>query len=45
VQAACIGPVTAKAAREAGFRIVAVADPHTTDGLVRALVDWRARSR
>jgi len=33
----CIGPVTAKAARAAGLRVHAVADPHTTDGLVNAL--------
>ena len=33
----CIGPVTAKAAREAGLRPVAVARPHTVDGLIAAL--------
>jgi uroporphyrinogen-III synthase len=33
----CIGPVTAKQAREAGMAVHAVADPHTTDGLVDAL--------
>jgi uroporphyrinogen-III synthase len=33
----CIGPVTAKQAREAGMTVRAVADPHTTDGLVDAL--------
>jgi uroporphyrinogen-III synthase len=33
----CIGPVTARAASEAGFRVAAVADPHTTDGLVDAV--------
>ena len=33
----CIGPVTAKQAREAGMAVHAVADPHTTDGLVAAL--------
>jgi len=33
----CIGPVTAKRAREAGMTVRAVADPHTTDGLVDAL--------
>ena len=33
----CIGPVTAKRAREAGMTVRAVADPHTTDGLVEAL--------
>lgn len=33
----CIGPVTAKQAREAGMTVHAVADPHTTDGLLAAL--------
>ena len=33
----CIGPVTAKQAREAGMTVHAVADPHTTDGLLDAL--------
>lgn len=35
--AVCIGPVTASAARRAGFRVVAVARPHTIEGLVAAL--------
>ncbi|MCU0272895.1 MAG: uroporphyrinogen-III synthase [Acidimicrobiales bacterium] len=35
--AACIGPVTGAAAREAGFAVVE-ADPHTMDGVVAALV-------
>jgi uroporphyrinogen-III synthase len=35
--AVCIGPVTAAAARRAGYRVVAVARPHTIDGLVAAL--------
>jgi uroporphyrinogen III methyltransferase/synthase len=34
---ACIGPVTAEAARRAGFRVGAVADPHTLESLVDAL--------
>jgi len=33
----CIGPVTAKAARGQGITVHAVADPHTTDGLVLAI--------
>jgi uroporphyrinogen III methyltransferase/synthase len=34
---ACIGPVTARAARERGLRVSAVADPHTVAGLVAAV--------
>ncbi|HEX6263562.1 MAG TPA: uroporphyrinogen-III synthase [Actinomycetota bacterium] len=34
---ACIGPVTADAARAAGLRVDAVASPHTLEGLVEAL--------
>jgi uroporphyrinogen-III synthase len=34
----CIGPVTADAARAEGLRVDAVADPHTLDGLIDALV-------
>jgi uroporphyrinogen-III synthase len=33
----CIGPVTARTARDAGFRVHAVARPHTVEGLVAAL--------
>jgi uroporphyrinogen-III synthase len=33
----CIGPITAKEARAHGITVHAVADPHTTDGLVAAL--------
>jgi uroporphyrinogen-III synthase len=35
----CIGPVTAATARDAGLPVTAVADPHTVDGLLAALVD------
>lgn len=35
---ACIGPVTADTARHLGLRVDVVADVHTTDGLVDALV-------
>ncbi|NOY99831.1 MAG: uroporphyrinogen-III synthase [Chloroflexi bacterium] len=34
---ACIGPVTADAAREAGFRVDAAAEPHTAEGLLAAI--------
>jgi len=34
---ACIGPVTARAARQAGLTVAAVASPHTIEGLVAAL--------
>jgi uroporphyrinogen-III synthase len=33
----CIGPVTAREARELGLRVHAVANPHTVDGLVGAV--------
>ena len=33
----CIGPVTAREARARGLKVHAVANPHTTDGLVAAL--------
>ena len=33
----CIGPVTARAARTAGFAVHAVARPHTIEGLVEGL--------
>jgi uroporphyrinogen-III synthase len=36
--AVCIGPVTAAAATRVGFEVAAVADPHTEDGLIDALV-------
>jgi uroporphyrinogen-III synthase len=39
----CIGPVTARAAREHGLRVSAVARPHTLEGLVDALVRALAR--
>jgi uroporphyrinogen-III synthase len=34
----CIGPVTAASAREAGLSVDVVAEEHTIDGLVEALV-------
>ena len=33
----CIGPVTAEAAKRAGFTMDAIAEPHTVDGIVRAV--------
>ena len=33
----CIGPVTAEAARQLGFRVVASAETHTIEGLVQAV--------
>jgi uroporphyrinogen-III synthase len=36
-RAVCIGPVTAEAAREAGFEVVAVAHAHTLQGVVDAV--------
>lgn len=35
---ACIGPVTAQTAREAGLRVDLVASPHTVEGLVKGVV-------
>src|SRR5436309_11140680 len=39
----CIGPVTAETAREAGLNVDVVAEEHTIDGLVAALVSTLAR--
>lgn len=36
---ACIGPITATTARELGLRVDVVADEHTVEGLVDALVE------
>ncbi len=43
--AVCIGPVTADAARRAGFSVDEVADPHTIDGLVDAVERALSRGR
>ncbi len=45
VQIASIGPVTSKAARQAGFRVAVEANPYTAEGLVRAIVAWRGRAQ
>ena len=42
---ACIGPVTAATAIEAGLTVDVVADPHTVPGLVDALVGLLGRTR
>ncbi len=42
---ACIGPITARTARELGLPVHAVADEYTVPGLVRALTEAeRARA-
>lgn len=39
---ACIGPVTADAARKHGLTVDVEASVHTVDGIVQALLDWAA---
>ena len=41
VAAACIGPISAAAAREVGYQVIE-ADPHSVDGLVDAIECWAA---
>ncbi|MCA9560475.1 MAG: uroporphyrinogen-III synthase, partial [Myxococcales bacterium] len=41
-QAACIGPITAETARQAGFRVAVEAERYTMGGLVDALAAWGA---
>ncbi len=43
VTLACIGPMTAKAVREAGLRVDVNAEPATAAGLLRALEEHAAR--
>jgi uroporphyrinogen III methyltransferase/synthase len=38
VRIACIGPVTAEAARHLGMKVNVIARPHTIDGLIEAIV-------
>jgi uroporphyrinogen III methyltransferase/synthase len=40
VPAAAVGPVTAATARELGYPVVAVAEEHTMEGLVGAVIGW-----
>lgn len=40
---ACIGPITARAAREQGLLVHVEAREHTVDGLIRALVEFFAK--
>ncbi|MCL4562426.1 MAG: uroporphyrinogen-III synthase [Chloroflexi bacterium] len=42
---ACIGPVTAQAAREIGYEPQIIASEHTTSGLVKALVEYYQNAR
>lgn len=39
LRAFCIGPVTAEVARQSGFEIAAVADPHTAEALARTIAE------
>lgn len=39
--AACIGPITARTARDAGLRVAISAETYTIPGLVEALCAWR----
>ena len=38
ITVACIGPITARTARELGIRVDVVAEEYTIEGLVRAIV-------
>jgi uroporphyrinogen III methyltransferase/synthase len=44
IPAACIGPVTAKAARALGFKVVVRPSRYTIPDLVQAIVAYRKRS-
>ncbi|MGQ0796732.1 MAG: uroporphyrinogen-III synthase [Methanobacteriota archaeon] len=41
-EAACIGPITAEAVRELGFRIASVSGEHTVAGLIKAVEEVEA---
>ncbi|HKS15934.1 MAG TPA: uroporphyrinogen-III synthase [Planctomycetota bacterium] len=45
VRCACIGPVTARAAREAGFRVVAQPSRYTIADLISAIVSWHRKRK
>ena len=45
VPVAAVGTVTAETCRELGYRVVTVAEEHTMDGLVHAVVTWWAAAR
>lgn len=45
VSAACIGPITARRAREAGLKVAVEAGEYTIDGLVRAIETFFAGAR
>jgi len=42
VPVAAVGPVTARTARELGYAVVAVAEEHTMEGLIQAVIRWWA---
>ena len=42
IQIACVGPVTAETARDAGLAVDIIAEEYTTRGLVRALIRHRS---
>lgn len=43
-KAACMGPVTAEAARRLGYQVAALANPHTIQGLVESVVEAHANA-
>lgn len=45
VRCACIGPVTARAARAAGFRVVAQPSRYTIPDLISAIVAWHRKRK
>ncbi len=40
VVAACIGPITASTAREAGLKVDIIAQEYTVPGLLAAMASW-----